>query len=564
MDQEWLAWHYRSQDELLIKFSNDKYYEGRLSSFPSPFTSVPGCGISYIRVEGQFDHGGRRTNEIEADAIVAEVKRRAHHPLLSKSSIGIVTLNNEQRMLVEAKLAAANDPKIIALLENEDDQENLFVLNLESVQGRERDVIILGTSFSKRVGGGKMPLNFGPLMFAGGERRLNVAVTRARREVVVISSFDPEEMSDAKSVGMVHLYEYLQMARAAAGGKRPESNVPSPIADDLHRTLVADKLRERGLIVKVGHGLSSFKVDLAVTLPGFEDRWLVGILLDGKVWASRPLALDRDALPVNVLQNMMGWKRIARIWLPSWRKDANELVEDIFDLATTVSLEPVEAEPVEEVIDITEIVGTPVASNSSLPVQNSSREKESELPGERLYIAPTPPAGAGTVVELEANSPKARTLLQRLVDESGPMPLEKAVKLTASAFGLSVVRDAKLAKLIRLVNPEYIVSTDFGAFVFPSETVQDSQVLSSFTWFRKSTSSERRVQDISPHELANLFVALVRSGFSMSREELAQETLNYLGYSRKTGDTTDFVHQVIEWAVDHEYLTESEDRLSVA
>jgi hypothetical protein len=563
MDQEWLAWHYRSQDELLIKFSNDKYYEGRLSSFPSPFTSVPGCGISYIRVEGQFDHGGRRTNEIEADAIVAEVKRRAHHPLLSKSSIGIVTLNNEQRQLVEAKLAAANDPKIIALLENEDDQENLFVLNLESVQGRERDVIILGTSFSKRVGGGKMPLNFGPLMFAGGERRLNVAVTRARREVVVISSFDPEEMSDAKSVGMVHLYEYLQMARAAAGGKRPESNVASPIADDLHRTLVADKLRERGLIVKVGHGLSSFKVDLAVTLPGFEDRWLVGILLDGKVWASRPLALDRDALPVNVLQNMMGWKRIARIWLPSWRKDADELVEDIFDLATTVSLEPVEAEPVEEVIDIAEIVATPVASISSVPVQSSTREKESELPGERLYIAPTPSAGAGTVVELEANSPKARTLLQRLVDESGPMPLEKAVKLTASAFGLSVVREAKLAKLIRLANPEHIVSTDFGTFVFPSETVQDNQVLSSFTWFRKSTSSERRVQDISPHELANLFVALVRSGFSMSRDELAQETLSYLGYSRKTADTTDFVHRVIEWAVENEYLTESEERLSV-
>ena len=308
---------------------------------------------------------------------------------------------------------------------------------------------------------------------------------------------------------------------------------------------------------------AGFKVDLAVTLPGFEDRWLVGILLDGKVWASRPLALDRDALPVNVLQNMMGWKRIARIWLPSWRKDADELVEDIFDLATTVSLEPVEAEPVEEVIDLAEIVGAPVASMGTQPIAKPMEEVETALPGERKYISPSPQAAAGTVVELEANSPKARTLLQRLVDESGPMPLEKAVKLTAAAFGLSVVRDAKLAKLVRLVNPEHIISTDFGTFVFPSETVQDHQVLPSFTWFRKSTSSERRVQDISPHELANLFVALVRSGFSMSREELAQETLNFLGYSRKTADTTDFVHRVIEWSVENEYLTESEERLSV-
>jgi len=565
MDQEWLAWHYRSQDELLIKFSNDKYYDGRLSSFPSPFTSVPGCGISYIRVDGQFDHGGKRTNDIEADAIVAEVKRRAHHPLLRKSSIGIVTLNNEQRQLVAAKLAAANDPAITALLENEDDQENLFVLNLESVQGRERDVIILGTSFSKRLGGGKMPLNFGPLTTAGGERRLNVAITRGRREVVVISSFEPEEMSEAKSLGMVHLFEYLQLARAAAAGSRPESNVPSPVTDDLHRSLVADKLRERGLIVQIGHGLSSFKVDLAVTLPGFEDRWLVGILLDGKVWASRPLALDRDALPVNVLQNLMGWKRIARIWLPSWRKDANELVEDIFDLATAVSLEPETAEPVEEVIDITEVVESTVISTDvpPPPPPASSSGENAWLPGQQAFVPPSSVSDAGTVVELEAISPNAREILHRFVEESGPMPLERAVKLTATAFGLSVVRDAKMKILTRLVDPDRMVVSEFGTFVYPMSTIEAGQVLDSFTWFRKSTSSERRVQDISPHELANLFVALVRSGFSMSREELAQETLAFLGYSRKTADTTDFVHRVIEWAVDNEYLVESDERLSV-
>jgi hypothetical protein len=566
MDQEWLAWHYRSQDELLIKFSNDKYYDGRLSSFPSPFTSVPGCGISYIRVDGQFDHGGRRTNEIEADAIVAEVKRRAHHPLLRKSSIGIVTLNNEQRQLVEAKLAAANDPAITALLDNEDDQENLFVLNLESVQGRERDVIILGTSFSKRIGGGKMPLNFGPLTAAGGERRLNVAITRGRREVVVISSFEPEEMEDAKSIGMVHLYEYLQLARAASLGNRPTSNVASPVADDLHRNLVADKLRERGLIVQVGHGLSSFKVDLAVTLPGFEDRWLVGILLDGKVWASRPLVLDRDALPINVLQNMMRWKRIARVWLPSWRKDSDELVEDIFDLATSVSLEPEEAEPVEEVIDLGEVVEATVAPTDAPPPPPpaSSAGEDAWLPGQRSFVPPAHAGEIGTVVELEALSPKARLLLQQFVEEAGPLPLERAVKFTATAFGLSVVREAKMKLLTRLVEPDQMIVTEFGAFVYPREAIENGQVLDSFTWFRKSTSSVRRVQDISPHELSNLFVAIVRSGFSMSREELAQETLTFLGYNRKTGDTTDFVHRVIEWAVENEYLVDADDRLSVS
>jgi hypothetical protein len=186
------------------------------------------------------------------------------------------------------------------------------------------------------------------------------------------------------------------------------------------------------------------------------------------------------------------------------------------------------------------------------------------LPGQQAYVPPSQISGAGTVAELEAISPNAREVLNRFVEESGPMPLERAVKLTATAFGLTVVRDAKLKILTRLVDPDRTVFTEFGTFVYPMSTIETGQVLDSFTWFRKSTSSERRVQDISPHELANLFVALVRSGFSMSREELAQETLAFLGYSRKTADTTDFVHRVIEWAVDNEYLIDADDRLSVS
>jgi hypothetical protein len=272
--------------------------------------------------------------------------------------------------------------------------------------------------------------------------------------------------------------------------------------------------------------------------------------------------LDRDALPVNVLQNLMGWKRIARIWLPSWRVNADELVEDIFDLATAVSLEPAVVEPVVEPVEIEEVVDVNVSSIGLPPVVTPAEVKDVALPGERSYIPPSPVSEFGTVAELEALSPKARDLLHQMVEYSGPMLLERAVKLTASAFGLSVVRDVKLAKLIRLVKTEQVITTEFGDFVFPSETVGDSQVLDSFTWFRKSNSAVRRVQDIAPHELANLFVALVRSGFSMSRDELVQESLTFLGYNRKTGDTSDFVHRVINWAVENDYLIDSEDRLS--
>jgi hypothetical protein len=221
-------------------------------------------------------------------------------------------------------------------------------------------------------------------------------------------------------------------------------------------------------------------------------------------------------------------------------------------------------EPVEETVESNEAAES-ISPPTDLPSGISSIQAEdAPLPGERSYIPPSHLGGFGTVVELDAISPKARDLLQQIVENSGPMPLERAIKLTATAFGLSVVRDVKLAKLTRLVNPDHLVTTEFGVFVFPSETVESSQVLSSFTWFRKSTSSVRRVQDIAPHELGNLFVALVRSGFSMSREELVLETLTFLGYNRKTSETSDFVHRVIDWAVDNEYLIDTEDRLSVS
>jgi superfamily I DNA and/or RNA helicase len=177
--------------------------------------------VFYRRVDGQFDHGKTRTNDVEARAIVEEIISRLDSPLTTDLSIGVVTLNIQQRNLVESYLDSSKHPKIKELRETEDTDKRLFVLNLESVQGRERDIIVMGTSFSKRAGGAAMPLNFGPLTNADGEKRLNVAVTRARRQFVVVTSFDPEEMSGATSLGMVHLREYLQHA-ARRGSGRPE------------------------------------------------------------------------------------------------------------------------------------------------------------------------------------------------------------------------------------------------------------------------------------------------------------------------------------------------------
>ncbi|SVD17410.1 uncharacterized protein METZ01_LOCUS370264, partial [marine metagenome] len=267
-EQEWLSWHYRSQDESLIDFSNIHYYDGRLATFPSPTDNRPDLGIFYKRVDGQFDHGKGRTNPIEADAMIAEVVARLDEPATSELTYGFVTLNKEQRTLIENKLAKHPHPRLRELFEEEDPEQRIFVLNLEEVQGRERDVIVMGTSFSKRRGEGTLPLNFGPLTNSGGERRLNVAVTRARKQVVVVSSFDPEDMREPKSLGLIHLKEYL--ARAARQASDVENRKTD---DDNHQHSDRDHIREiclrledKGIEVEVLRGLSQFRVDLALRL----------------------------------------------------------------------------------------------------------------------------------------------------------------------------------------------------------------------------------------------------------------------------------------------------------
>jgi hypothetical protein len=559
MQREWLEWHYRSRDEVLIKFSNDKYYDGRLSSFPAPFLQVPGCGIEYHRVNGSYESGGSKTNSIEADAIVAEVKRRANDPVLRRFSIGIVTMNLEQRELILKKLGELNDPAVMALIEKEDDQESLFVLNLESVQGRERDVIILGTSFSRPADGSQMSLNFGPLTLTGGERRLNVAITRARRTMVIFSSFDPEDMNHAKSVGMRHLRDYLGMAKAISEGSRPQSTVSELESNDMHRHVVADALRERGLIVEVGLGLSTFKVDIAVTLPGFEGRWLVGVLLDGKVWAARPLALDRDALPRTVLEKAMGWRSIARVWLPSWKLDAKEIVEDIYREAVRVSLEPVDVPTTLELPPIPELE-TIVDETED---EETGTEAVVGLPNERPFVPAESPGLLGSVADLEPPAHRAKETFERIIETSGPMALEAAIRMTAGAFGLSRVRDTRLAELELLADESRLSRTEFGVFAYPATLIDAGEVSRDFVWHRRSTFSERVVQDIAPHEMANLFRDITRVSRSIEPAELANVALTAVGYSRKTTDTVAYVLKVIQWTVSVGLLVERQGRLVV-
>ena len=284
MPRQWLSWHYRSQDESLIAFSNNQYYENRLSSFPAPThgrasAEPDGRGVSLVRVPGTFHrtNAGRllRTNPIEAKAIVAEIRRR--FDLVPKygdgsdvvPSIGVVTFNAQQRAYIEALLRDADDDRLAAALDRADG-EGLFVKNLENVQGDERDVVFFSTGFSPNADG-DLPLNFGPLNRVGGERRLNVAITRARRQVVVFSSFDPEQLraEETSSIGIKHLRAYLDLA--AQGTDVLPRDARSASVVDRHREDDrggAARARARRAHRRRAVGVPGRPVDLSTCRPG--------------------------------------------------------------------------------------------------------------------------------------------------------------------------------------------------------------------------------------------------------------------------------------------------------
>lgn len=553
-DQEWLTWHYRSQDESLISFSNDHYYESRLASFPTPQRLRDGCGLRYRRVAGQFDHGGTRTNALEAQAIVDEVVARLDDPAYVGQTFGVITLNMQQRRLVEAMLDDHAHPKVRDMRDTEDPEQRLFVLNLENVQGRERDVILLGTSFSKRANGTAMPMNFGPLTQRNGEKRLNVAITRARRQLVVVSSFDPEEMRDPNSLGMIHLKTFLERARQL------NRTVDEPVVEQAPATSrfigeLADRLRAEGLRVITTYGRSQFKVDLAISNEAHPDEWLVAVLVDGSEWASRPLASDRDALPTLILRNIMGWQKVARVWLAAWRLEPDQIVADLVDMVAAASKERGQA-PIAPIAPIVPVA--PVAVIASV-VAGAGPVREvvaPSYPGAETFFAYAD-RNLVYLKDLLVGLPQqASDTMRQLVSSEGPMFRDSALKRVAYMFGISKVSAKMLATLQPLANG--FVTTDGGAGVvlWPPDR-------SAATWrgFRPSTKEQREVFEICPEELINAMTSIAGVSMGIGAEDLLRATTQLFGVKSLTEKAKAHVQPALDLALQRRQLVAEDGHL---
>ena len=324
-----LNWHYRSRCESLIAFSNEKYYENSLVTFPSAKTNQK--SVSYRFVEDGCYERGARVNKNEAKAVVEECVKRLKSPdeNIRNKSIGIVTFNSDQQKLIEDLLdkERENNPEIEFAF-NPDNPDAVFVKNLETVQGDERDVILFSVTYGPDKTG-KVSMNFGPLNRIGGERRLNVAFTRSKYEMVIFSTLqaDQIDLSRTNAKGVEDLKGFLQYAKQGKSVLSTNSSDDKLKYTDLFEQEVAEQLTKLGWTVHTNIGTSSYRIAVAVVHPDNKDEYLAGIECDGEIYFNSATARDRDKSRQTVLEGL-GWNML-RVWSVDWWTNKKGAIENL-------------------------------------------------------------------------------------------------------------------------------------------------------------------------------------------------------------------------------------------
>ncbi|MBM7707762.1 very-short-patch-repair endonuclease [Chryseomicrobium aureum] len=346
-DEKTLQWHYRSKYEELINYSNHAFYGGAIQISPNvqPYKEPP--AIEWIKVEN-----GRwidRANEVEAIEVVRVLKNL----LLTKpdKSVGIITFNSTQqtKILDMIEKTTLDDMEFGALhgeVMSRDLDERVFVKNIENVQGDERDIILFSVGYGKNEEG-RIYNRFGSLNQEGGENRLNVAVTRAKENIIIVSSIEPVELevANSKSNGPRLFKEYLKYARAVSTGQIEQVQEVIQNVNELGNTSVSSsplqfdspfeeqvyqQLRNLGYEVQTQVGMSGYRIDLAVIHPNDPSQYIVGIECDGAMYHSSKNAKERDIYRQKFLESR-GWT-IERIWSRNWWKNQSIEIERIDQL----------------------------------------------------------------------------------------------------------------------------------------------------------------------------------------------------------------------------------------
>ena len=575
MPQTHLLWHYRSRHESLIAFSNSQFYQNKLFTFPSVNDRESKVRIVYV--EGVFERGHQRQNTAEAEAVVNDLIRRCHDEELRKLSVGVVTFNIMQQNLIDDLLLEAyrNDPELEQwALERE---EPLFVKNLENVQGDERDVILFSIGYGPDEKG-KVYMNFGPLNRDGGWRRLNVAVSRARHEMVVFSSLRPEQidLNKTSAAGVAALKAFLEYA---AGHELSQDE--NTVSSDRDRSQgiaasISNALREQGYQTQLNVGHSEYRIDVGVIDPDDKEHYLLGILLDGDGYHSSKTTRDREIAQISVL-NGLGWK-IHRVWSMDWWENSQKELERILALldairqGDTAAEEPVEAntaeerEPAEEasVQEASEASETAAETCEAAPQNESAGfyapDETADEPVSSEYrhytYAPTvlTPEPMSSEMFLQSSSNYSIVLkTTEVLSFEAPVSESVLMRRVLQSYGITRIGARIQAKMKQILASMGLTTTTQNSETFYWDLHQSPDL---YPYYRISGSDEnkRDVKDVPVQEAANAICQVLLDQFSLSEEDLIRESAKLMGYSRTTANVIAVFSEAIRYAADQERI----------
>ena len=546
MPSHYLTWHYRSKHESLITFSNMNYYNGKLLTFPSADNRT--SKVSLIHINGIYDKGHTRSNRNEASAIVDEIMRRLKDGKLSQFSIGVVSFSQVQQNLIEDLLMDELNKYPDLEQKALQSDEPIFIKNLENVQGDERDVILFSVGYGPDKNG-NVSMNFGPLNNQGGERRLNVAVSRARYEMIVYSTLRAEQvdLKRTKSKGVEGLKNFLAFAEHGtvatpvmkATGKSKRSLV----------TLIANEIVARGYKVDIEVGSSNFKVDLAIVNPDNADNYLLGILCDGKNYYETKTTRDREIVQPSIL-SMLNWN-VMRIWSVDWYENQEKVIDRIISKLDDIKSHG-SKEYHQNLSPISSVKGIFSITDEPIIVQVNDAESE-------YIFADIPPVKYISDIDTVIRSSSAVSRqLRNIISIEQPITNTLLYKRISHIWNLNRV-SVRLQNMIDFLLASYYkdVLSDTTKIYWENEDKSKNYKLYRI-------NSKRDILDIPIIEVMNAMRYVVDQQMSLPVEDLKRLTSQVLGFSRMGTNLNFATYRAVEILVSQNVLVENAGIISAA
>lgn len=538
-----LLWHYRSRSEELVNFSNHQYYNNRLITFPDNKVDKDSIEFEYVE-EGVYDRGKSRQNIPEAKRVAETVEELIEkHP---NKTIGVVAFSSAQERAVQEELEKrrSENPALNTYMNKEDTLEEFFVKRLEVVQGDERDIMVFSVGYGPDQAG-KISMNFGPLNQSGGERRLNVAITRAREKVIVLSSLQPSniDLSRTESVGVEHFKKYLKYAKEGENVlARDDSYTETLNFDSSFEEAVYNALEDEGYEVETQIQSSGYSIDLAIKHPNEPGEFILGIECDGAAYHSSKTARDRDRIRQSVLEQL-GWN-IYRIWSPDWitnrKREINEIKEKIENLTKNNN----------------EAQGNPGEKENPGNDYNLEEIDPDDLDGIHKDIVQYREPNLSferDIDPVELHKGLIQNQLSELVKRFGPIQKKKAYSKVLETWNISRTGNQLKRKLDSAFNDlaERRGFVERKGFLWPPKNSCNLKI-------RENHEEKRNIEEIAELEIIKAIYVILSNSYTIKEEDLIKEIARLFGFQRLGKKIKTKTREAIKIMIE-ERLTERDD-----